>query len=66
PDNVLVKSAEICAYYSQAQKGSKIAVDYTLKANVKKPSHAPLGFVVYNTYYTMLVDPDRHINLLKK
>ena len=66
PDNVLVKSAEICAYYSQAQKGSKIAVDYTLKANIKKPSHAPLGFVVYNTYYTMLVDPDRHINLLKK
>ncbi len=66
PDDVLVTSAEICAYYSQAQQGSKIAVDYTLKSNIKKPSHAPLGFVVYNTYYTMLVDPDRHINLLKK
>ncbi len=61
PDNVLVSAAEICAYYSQAKSGSKIPVDYTLKHNLKKPNHAPLGFVVYNTYNTLLVNPDRHI-----
>lgn len=66
PDDVIVTAAEICAYYSQAQKGSKIPVDYTAKCNLKKPSHAPLGFVVYNVYNTILVDPDRHIGLLRQ
>lgn len=66
PDNVIVTAAEICAYYSQAQHGSKIPVDYTSKSNLKKPNKAPLGFVVYNVYNTLLVDPDRHINLLRK
>lgn len=61
PDNVIVAAAEICAYYSQSKGGNKIPVDYTLKQNLKKPNHAPLGFVVYNTYNTVLVDPDRHI-----
>ncbi len=66
PDDVIVTAAEICAYYSQAQSGSKIPVDYTLKSNLKKPNKAPLGFVVYNVYNTILVDPNRHINLVKQ
>ncbi len=66
PEDVIVQSAEICAYYSQAKAGSKIPVDYTLKGNLKKPNKAPLGFVVYNTYYTVLVNPDRHVNQLRK
>ena len=66
PDGVIVTAAEICAYFSQASGGSKIAVDYTEKANVKKPNKAPLGFVVYDTYKTLLVNPDRHVTLLKQ
>ncbi len=66
PDDVIVTAAEICAYYSQAQKGTKIPVDYTLKSNLKKPNKAPLGFVVYNVHNTILVNPDRHINKLRK
>lgn len=66
PDNVVVAAAEICAYYSQANGGSKIPVDYTPRANVKKPNKAPLGFVVYNAYQTILVNPDRHITQLKQ
>ena len=66
PDSVIVIAAEICAYYSQANNGSKIAVDYTAKSNVKKPNKAPLGFVVYDTYNTILVNPDRHVTLLKQ
>ena len=66
PDNVIVTVAEICAYYSQASAGNKIAVDYTLKSNIKKPNKAPLGFVVYDTYNTILVNPDRHVPLLKQ
>ena len=66
PDSVIVKAAEICAFYSQASSGSKIAVDYTNKSNVKKPNKAPLGFVVYDSYKTVLVNPDRHVTLLKQ
>ena len=66
PDGVITQAAEICAYYSQASGGSKIPVDYTLRANVKKPNKAALGFVVYNVYNTILVNPDRHILQLKQ
>ena len=66
PDNVIVAAAEICAYYSQANGGSKIPVDYTARSNVKKPNKAPLGFAVYNAYNTVLVNPDRHVTQLKE
>ena len=65
PDSVIVAAAEICAYYSQASGGSKIPVDYTLRSNVKKPNKAPLGFVVYNVYSTVLVNPDRRVSLIR-
>ena len=59
PDSVIEKAAQICAYYSQARESDKVPVDYTRRCNVKKPSKAPLGFVVYNSYRTVLVTPDR-------
>lgn len=66
PLDTIVKCAEICAYYSQAGDGSKIPVDYTAKINVKKPPKAPLGYVIYNTYQTVLVNPNRRVGDLKK
>ena len=65
PLETVIKAAEICAFYSQASGGTKIPVDYTLKANVKKPPKAPLGFVIYPTYQTILVNPNRHVAQLK-
>ena len=64
PDKVILGAAEICAYFSQAAEGSKIPVDYTLRKNVKKPPHAPLGFVVYTDFKTVIVNPDRHTEWL--
>ncbi len=64
PFEVIEKAAEICAYYSQASDGTKIPVDYTAKINVKKPPKSPLGYVIYNTYQTVLVNPNRHITEL--
>ncbi len=64
PNNVIQEAAEICAYYSQAKSGSKIPVDFTPRTNVKKPTKAPPGFVVYNEYQTIIVNPDRHFNQL--
>lgn len=64
PDNVLQEACEICAYYSQASAGTKIAVDYTPKRFVKKPPHSALGFVTYDTYQTIIVNPNRHLENL--
>ncbi|MCM1533693.1 MAG: NFACT RNA binding domain-containing protein, partial [Corallococcus sp.] len=61
PFGVIEKAAEIAAYYSQAKSGTKIPVDYTPKSNVKKPPKSPLGFVIYQTYQTVLVNPNRHL-----
>lgn len=65
PPSVLLKAAEITAFFSQARSGTKIAVDYTLRANVKKPSGAKTGFVTYTDFSTLIVNPDEHTELLK-
>lgn len=64
PETVILAAAEICAFFSQGNGGDKIPVDFTLRQNVKKPSHAPLGFVTYTTYQTVLVTPNRHTEWL--
>lgn len=64
PDGVIVKAAEICAFFSQGNGSGKIDVDYTSKINVKKPPKAPLGYVIYNVYKTVTVEPNRHASRL--
>lgn len=60
PNEVILGAAEICAYFSQASDGSKIPVDYTARQNVKKPPHAKPGYVLYDTYQTLNVNPNKH------
>lgn len=66
PDGVIVTAAEITAFYSAARGGGKTAVDYTLRKNIKKPPESNLGYVIYNTYNTVVVIPNEHKELLKK
>ena len=66
PPSVLLKAAEITAFFSQARNGTKIAVDYTMRENVKKPSGEKTGFVTYVNFSTLLVNPDEHAELLKQ
>ena len=65
PNAVLLAAAEICAYYSDGRGGSKIPVDYALRASVKKPPKAAAGFVIYNDFKTILADPAPHAELRK-
>ncbi|MBO5526088.1 MAG: NFACT family protein [Clostridia bacterium] len=58
PDGVLLVAAQICAYYSDGNKGGKVAVDYCDRRFVKKPPKANAGFVVYTNYSTLLVEPN--------
>ena len=48
----------LAAYYSKARGGAQIAVDYCPIKNVKKPSGAKPGMVIYENYYTAYVTPN--------
>lgn len=65
PDSVVIKSAEICAYYSKGRGGGKTEVVFTQKKNVKKPPKSKLGLVVYENFKSISVNPDKHEELLK-
>ncbi len=53
PDHTLEEAAFLAAYYSKASTSSKVAVDYTFRHNVKKPSGAKPGMVIYDNYWTI-------------
>lgn len=55
-DTALLEAATIAAYNSKARSSSKVAVDYTIIKNVKKPSGAKPGMVIYDNYKTLIVD----------
>ena len=57
-DESLHEAALLAAYYSQAQGGSNVPVDYTSVKYVKKPAGARPGMVVYETSRTLYVTPD--------
>ncbi len=60
PNDVIEIAAEICAYYSQANGGGKVPVDYTYKKFVKKPPKSNTGTVIYTDYKTCFVEPNAH------
>ncbi len=61
PDRTIEEAAMIAAYNSKARTSTKVPVDYTLIKNIKKPNGSKPGFVVYDTYYTILITPDADI-----
>lgn len=58
-DEILVKAAQIAAYFSKAGSADKVAVDYTLIRHVKKPPSAPLGRVIYTNQKTLFITPQK-------
>jgi predicted ribosome quality control (RQC) complex YloA/Tae2 family protein len=56
-DKTLEEAAILAAYYSKAKDSTKVPVDYTDVKNVKKPSGAKPGMVIYSTNKTIYVDP---------
>ncbi len=58
PDSVIKVCAEICAYYSKGREGGKTEIVYTIKKNVKKPKGAKPGFVKYEKYTSIVVEPN--------
>ena len=63
PDDIILsKVAQYAAYFSKARETSKVPVDYTYIKNIKKPPGSPLGFVIFNTHQTMIVEPKKPAN----
>ena len=53
------EAAALAAYFSQARDSANVPVDYTPVRYVKKPAGARPGYVIYETYQTVYVTPDR-------
>ncbi len=60
-ETAIYEAACIAAYNSKAKNSSSVPVDYTLIKNVKKPTGAKPGKVIYNTYNTIYVTPTKEI-----
>ncbi|HWQ73683.1 MAG TPA: NFACT family protein, partial [Syntrophomonas sp.] len=61
PDQTLVEAATLAAYFSKAGQSDKAAVDYTFCRNVKKPNGAKPGMVIYDNYWTVMVNPNSEL-----
>ena len=58
PDRVFEEAAALAAYYSSGREQGKVEIDYLERRNVKKPSGAAPGFVVYYTNYSIIARTD--------
>ncbi|WP_101772654.1 Rqc2 family fibronectin-binding protein [Peptostreptococcus faecalis] len=56
-DEEIKEAATLAAYYSKAKMSSNVPIDYTRKKNVKKPSGAKPGMVIYEKNKTVYVTP---------
>jgi len=57
-DEAIEEAAVIAAYNSKGRSSPRVAVDYTLVKNVKKPNGAKPGMVIFTDYKTAYVSPD--------
>ncbi|MGI6084537.1 MAG: Rqc2 family fibronectin-binding protein [Acetivibrionales bacterium] len=59
PDSTIIEAAQYAAWFSKARSSTKAEVDYTHVRNVKKPSGAKPGMVIYVNYHTVIVTPKK-------
>ena len=66
-EDTILEAASIAAYFSKARESASVPVDFTEVRQVKKPSGAKPGFVIYFEQKTVYVTPDEDLVLkLKK
>ena len=66
-DTAIKEAALLAAYYSKGRMSSNVAIDYTERKNVKKPSGAKPGMVIYENNKTIYITPEKSkINNLTK
>lgn len=60
-EGTLLEAAQLAAYFSKARNSSSVPVDYTRIRQVKKPSGAKPGYVIYENQQTVFVTPDEDL-----
>ena len=66
PIEVIKIAGEICGYYSKARESGKVEISYTEKKNVKKNPGGKFGSCHYEHYQTILVEPQKHAEKIKR
>jgi predicted ribosome quality control (RQC) complex YloA/Tae2 family protein len=61
PPRTITQAAILAATFSKAKASHQVPVDYTAVKNVKKPSGAKPGMVIYDHYETAIVTPDENL-----
>jgi predicted ribosome quality control (RQC) complex YloA/Tae2 family protein len=61
-ESILVKAAELAAYFSQARNSSKVEVHYTKRKHVTKPRRAKPGLVRLLEFKSLKVEPKNWLN----
>ena len=61
PDKTLEEAAKLAAWFSKARQSSNVPVDYTFVRDVKKPTGAKPGFVIYENFKTVNVMPENSL-----
>ena len=61
PERTCRQAAAIAAFNSSARDSSQVAVDYTEIRELKKLKGGKKGMVIYHTYNTMWVAPDKEL-----
>lgn len=65
-EQAVLEAAEIAAFHSHAGASSQVPVDYTTVRNVRKPQGAKPGMVIYDSYQTVYVTPEKDSILAKQ
>lgn len=60
-EQTILEAATLSAYFSKARESASVPVDYTEVKQVKKPSGAKPGFVIYFEQKTVFVTPDEEL-----
>ncbi|MDE7215665.1 MAG: NFACT family protein [Clostridia bacterium] len=66
PDYIIEIACEIAAYYSLGNNTTKQECDYTFRRNLKRHPSGKPGMVLYTTYKTAFVAPNKHDEYLAK
>ena len=53
----MYEAAAVAAWFSKGRSSQNVPVDYTLVKNVKKPSGARPGMVIFTDNGTVWIDP---------
>lgn len=61
PSQIIYQVASIAAFHSKGRESANVPVDYVLVKNVKKPSGAKPGMVIFTSNRTVWVDPKETI-----